>query len=103
MKASLGLTDNDDQKNDSDDSHNDHHLHVGPPLLSLELAGLLLELGRAVLQGVGPVIKLRKLLIPLEHLFDVHAHYSDDFIDLLLRLLETLVLWLASGAVWWRR
>lgn len=97
-----GLTDNDNQQNDSDDSHNDHHLHVGPPLLSFELAGLLLELRGAVLQGVGPVIELRKLLIPLEHLLDVYAHYSDDFIDLLLSLLKTFVLWLASGAGWRR-
>lgn len=46
------LTDDDDDEDQGDDSHNDHHLQVLPPKLSLQLAGLLLKLRRALLQSV---------------------------------------------------
>ena len=99
VKSLKKLTQNDYEENDADNSHDDHHLHVGPPLFSFQLSSLLLKLRRAVLQSVSAMIELRKLLVTLQHLFDIHSHDSDYLVHFLLRLLETFVLRLAAGAV----
>lgn len=78
----------DNQQHHADDAHDDHHLHIGPPLLPLELAGPLLELARPVLERVRPAVQLRQLLVPLEHLLHVDAHDADHLVDLGLRLLQ---------------
>lgn len=83
---------NDDyQQHHADDSHNDHHLHVGPPLLPLQLPGSLLELARPMLQRIRPTVQLRQLLVPLQNLLHVDAHDADDLVDLGLRLLQLVI------------
>lgn len=85
------LTQDNDKQHDGDHAQNDHHLHVGPPLLALQLAGLLLELGCALLQLIGPLAQLRQLLVPLQHLLHVHPHDADHLVHLGLCLLQSLV------------
>lgn len=50
------------------------HLAVFPPVLVLEFGGAALELRGAGLQGVGPVVQLRQLLVSLQDFVHVHAH-----------------------------
>lgn len=85
------LTNDDNQQHHADNAHDDHHLHVGPPLLPLELTSALLKLARPVLQCVRPAVQLRQLLVPLQHLLHVDAHDADHLVDLGLRLLQLVV------------
>lgn len=100
LKSLKKLTQNDYEQHDADNSHDDHHFHVGPPLFTLQLSSLLLELRRAMLQCVSAMIELRKLLVTLQHFFDIHSHDSDYLVHFLLCLLETFVLRLAARAIW---
>lgn len=89
-QTSILLTDNHNQQNHTDQAHDHHHLHVGPPVFALQLAGLLLELRGAALQRIGTRVQLTQLLVALQHLLDIHLHDADHLVDLRLRLLQPL-------------
>lgn len=50
------------------------YLAVFPPVLVLEFGGAALELRGSGLQGVGPVVELRQLLVSLQDFVHIHAH-----------------------------
>lgn len=53
------------------------HLAIFPPVLVLEFGGAALKLRSSGLQGIGPVVQLRQLLVPLQDFVHVHAHDVD--------------------------
>lgn len=85
------LTNNNYQQNDPNHSHDDHHLHVCPPLFALQFTGLLLKLRGAMLEGISTVVQLGQFLVSLEHFLNIYAHNSNNFVDFGLRLLQSFV------------
>ena len=62
-------------------THTHTHLAVFPPVLVLEFGGAALELRGSGLQGVGPVVQLRQLLVSLQNFVHVHTHDVDHLRD----------------------
>lgn len=50
------------------------YLDVLPPVLPLEFGSAGLKLGSTGLQGIGPIVQVRELLVSLQDLIDVHPH-----------------------------
>lgn len=58
------------------------YLQVLPPVLSLELASLLLKLAGPLLKCVRSVVQFRQLLVSLKDFLYIGAHYTNDFVHL---------------------
>ena len=52
----LGPEEEDDNENDKEDSQNDHHLHVFPPVFTLQSRSRLLELRSSLLKCISPIV-----------------------------------------------